>query len=92
VGRIEAAEYGETVKRVTMFLKGRSQDLLKTMRDKMDLQAAERRYEEAGRTRDQLFALQSVVERQRISSPQRADAVNCTGLPRGVSGGAAANT
>ncbi|HKW15541.1 MAG TPA: excinuclease ABC subunit UvrC [Candidatus Krumholzibacteria bacterium] len=73
VGHIEASEYAETVKRVTMFLKGRSQDLLKTLRDKMDLQAAERRYEEAGRTRDQLFALQSVVERQRISSPQRAE-------------------
>jgi excinuclease ABC subunit C len=73
VGKIEAHEYGETVKRVTMFLKGRSQDLLKTLRDKMDLQAAERRYEEAGRIRDQLFALQSVVERQRITSPQRAE-------------------
>jgi len=73
VGRIEASEYAETVKRVTMFLKGRSQDLLKTLRDKMELQAAERRYEEAARIRDQLFALQSVVERQRISSPQRAE-------------------
>jgi excinuclease ABC subunit C len=73
VGRIEVSEYADTVKRVTMFLKGRSQDLLKTMRDKMELQAAERRYEEAARTRDQLFALQSVVERQRISSPQRAE-------------------
>jgi excinuclease ABC subunit C len=73
VGRIDASDYSETVRRVTMFLKGRSQDLLKTLRDKMDLQAAERRYEEASRTRDQLFALQSVVERQRISSPQRAE-------------------
>lgn len=73
VGKIDAAEYGETVKRVTMFLKGRSSDLLKTLRDKMELQAAERRYEEAARLRDQLFALQSVVERQRISSPQRAE-------------------
>ncbi|HEX6790999.1 MAG TPA: excinuclease ABC subunit UvrC, partial [Candidatus Krumholzibacteria bacterium] len=73
VGKIEAEEYGETVRRVTMFLKGRGNDLLKTLRDKMDLQAAERRYEEAARTRDQLFALQRVVERQRISSPQRAE-------------------
>ncbi len=73
VGHIEAAEYAETVKRVTMFLKGRGGDLLKTLRDKMDLQAAERRYEVAARTRDQLFALQRVVERQRITSPQRAE-------------------
>jgi excinuclease ABC subunit C len=73
VGYIEANEYAETVRRVTMFLKGRSQDLQKTLRDKMELQAAERRYEEAARIRDQLFALQSVVERQRISSAQRAE-------------------
>jgi excinuclease ABC subunit C len=73
VGKVEASEYAETVRRVTMFLKGRGGDLLKTLRDKMDLQAAERRYEEAARTRDQLFALQAVIERQRISSPQRAE-------------------
>ena len=73
MGYVEAVEYAETVKRVTMFLKGRGGDLLKTLRDKMDLQAAERRYEDAARTRDQLFALQSVVERQRITSPQRAE-------------------
>ena len=73
VGRIEAAEYAETVKRVTMFLKGRGNELLKTLRDKMELQAAERRYEAAARTRDQVFAIQRVVERQRISSPQRAE-------------------
>jgi len=73
VGKIEAADYAETVRRVTMFLKGRSQELFKTLRDKMELVAAERRYEEAARIRDQLFALQNVVERQRISSPQRAE-------------------
>jgi len=73
VGRIEASEYAETVRRVTMFLKGRGGELLKTMRDKMDLQAAERRYEDAARIRDQLFALQNVIERQRITSPQRAE-------------------
>jgi excinuclease ABC subunit C len=73
VGRIDAHEYAETVRRVTMFLKGRSNELLKTLRDRMDLLAAERRYEDAARVRDQIFALQSVVEKQRITSPQRAE-------------------
>lgn len=73
VGKIDAQEYAETVKRVTMFLKGRNQELLKTLRDKMELQSAERRYEAAARTRDQVYSIQRVMEKQRISSPQRAE-------------------
>ena len=56
-----------------MFLKGRGDQLLKKLRDKMALQAAERQYEAAARTRDQVFAVQRVLERQRISSPQTAE-------------------
>ncbi|HEX5132643.1 MAG TPA: excinuclease ABC subunit UvrC [Candidatus Krumholzibacteria bacterium] len=73
VGHVGAEEYGETVKRVTMFLKGRGTELIKVLRDKMELQSAERRFEEAARTRDQIFAIQRVIERQRITSPQRAE-------------------
>ncbi len=73
VGKIDAQDYSETVKRVTMFLKGRGDELVKTLRDTMERQSAERRYEEAARTRDQVFAIQRVVERQRITSPQRSE-------------------
>jgi excinuclease ABC subunit C len=73
VGKIDAQEYAETVKRVSMFLKGRNHELIKTLRDRMELQSAERRYEDAARTRDQVYSIQSVVEKQRISSPQRAE-------------------
>jgi len=73
VAKIDAQEYSETVKRVTMFLKGRGDELVKTLRDKMERQSAERRYEEAARTRDQVFAIQRVVERQRITSPQQSE-------------------
>jgi len=73
VGEVDAQEYAETVRRLTMFLKGRGGELLKSLRDKMDLLAAERRYEEASRVRDQIFAIQSVLEKQRITSPQRAE-------------------
>ncbi len=73
VGKIDAQDYSETVKRVSMFLKGRGDELVKTLRDTMERQSAERRYEEAARTRDQVFAIQRVVERQRITSPQRSE-------------------
>lgn len=73
VGKIDAQDYSETVRRVTMFLKGRGDELVKTLRDTMERQSAERRYEAAARTRDQVFAIQRVVERQRITSPQRSE-------------------
>jgi len=73
VERADAQEYSETVRRITMFLKGRNQELLKTLKDRMDMQSAERRYEEAARTRDQIHSIQRVIEKQRVTSPQSAE-------------------
>ena len=73
VGKIDAQEYAETVRRLSMFLKGRGSELLKSLSDKMDLLSAERRYEEAARIRNQVFAIQSVLEKQRITSMRRAE-------------------
>lgn len=72
VGYVDAQAYNETVQRVTMFMKGRGEELVKKLSDKMDLQAAERRYEEAARTRDQLYAVKHTLERQDMSSPKAA--------------------
>lgn len=72
VDYIDVQAYADTVGKVTMFLKGRGDELLKTLRDRMDLQAAERQYEKAAQTRDQLYAVQRTVERQRISTPEKA--------------------
>jgi excinuclease ABC subunit C len=66
-------QYRDTVSKVTMFLKGRGQELVKTLSDRMDLQAAERQYEAAARTRDQLYAVQRVLERQRMSATREAE-------------------
>jgi excinuclease ABC subunit C len=73
VGLVDEQVYKDTVARATMFLKGRGDDLVKSLKDKMDLEAAERRYEAAARTRDQLMALQRTLEKQRITSPQEAE-------------------
>ncbi len=72
VGLIDEQAYGETVNKVTMFLKGRGVELIKTLKDKMVFEAAERRYESAAKIRDQLFALKKTLERQRVTSPQQA--------------------
>jgi excinuclease ABC subunit C len=73
VDLVDPQEYRETVNKVIMFLKGRSNELLKSLKEKMELDAAERRYEEAARKRDQIWAIQKILEKQRITSPQRAE-------------------
>ena len=73
VGLVDPQEYAETVNKVKMFLKGKGTELVKTLRDKMERLSGERNFEQAARVRDQLFAIQRTIEKQRITSPQRVD-------------------
>jgi excinuclease ABC subunit C len=73
VGLIDERSYRDLVNKAAMFLKGRGEELAATLKAQMEREAAERRYERAAKARDQLFALQRTLERQRVSSPQRAD-------------------
>ncbi|NIM20580.1 MAG: excinuclease ABC subunit UvrC [Candidatus Latescibacteria bacterium] len=73
VDLIDPQEYRETVNKVVMFLKGKGNELMRSLKKRMELQSAERRYEEAARTRDQIWAIQRTVEKQRITSPQKAE-------------------
>ena len=73
VGLVDPQEYAETVSKVKMFLKGKGNQLVKTLNNKMDRLSAERRFEQAARVRDQMYAIQRTIEKQRIASPQRVD-------------------
>jgi excinuclease ABC subunit C len=73
VGLVDPQEYAETVSKVKMFLKGKGNQLVKALSDQMDRLSAERRFEQAARVRDQMFAIQRTIEKQRIASPQRVD-------------------
>jgi excinuclease ABC subunit C len=73
VGLIDEQSYRDAVNKAAMFLKGRGEELAATLKAQMEREAAERRYERAAKARDQLFALQRTLERQRVTSPQKAD-------------------
>ncbi len=72
VGKVDPQEYQDAVRRVTMFLKGRGEELVKSLKDKMDLQSAERQYEAARQTRDQLYAVRRTLEKQAITTPKES--------------------
>lgn len=73
VGLIDPQEYRETVNKVTMFLKGKGTQLVKSLKARMERASAERKYERAAVLRDQIRAIRQTLERQRITSPQRAE-------------------
>ena len=57
-------KYREQVNEAILFLKGRTQDLLKKIRGDMQAAAAAQAFEKAARLRDKLFSIERTVEKQ----------------------------
>ncbi|HBZ68603.1 MAG TPA: excinuclease ABC subunit C [Deltaproteobacteria bacterium] len=65
-GRIDEAAYAELVQGTALFLRGRSEELVRGLRERMEEAAREERFEEAARVRDRIAAVEQTVERQGI--------------------------
>ncbi len=57
-------DYDKVVKEVVMFLKGRTPELVRDVRDEMGKAADEQNFEKAAKLRDKLFALRKTLEKQ----------------------------
>lgn len=64
---IPAEDYKKSVDEVVLFLEGKETELLDTLRSRMKSAAAELKFEEAARIRDQLIAIERSLERQKIA-------------------------
>ncbi|MDR5683716.1 MAG: excinuclease ABC subunit UvrC [Armatimonadota bacterium] len=60
-------QYAEQVRQVALFLEGRQEDLVASLRRQMEDAAAAMEYERAAVLRDQIRAIEAIRERQRIS-------------------------
>ncbi len=65
-GMVQAADYREMIKSVMLFLEGRSDAVLKTLRQRMEAAAENLEFEAAAKLRDQLAAVERIVEKQNI--------------------------
>lgn len=65
-GKIQPEEYGEMIKAVCLFLEGRSDDVVKDLKHRMELAAENLEFEAAAQLRDQLVAVEKVREKQNI--------------------------
>jgi excinuclease ABC subunit C len=72
-GKVTAAEYGELVQGVLLFLSGKGSRLAAEYRRRMRLHASRREYEEAALLRDRAAAIDATLERQKVHLPGKGD-------------------
>jgi len=65
--------YKKIIDEVTLFLKGRTPDLIKQLKQDMSNAAIEERFEEAAQLRDKVFALERILEKQHVVSSDMID-------------------
>ena len=73
IGRIDQAGYREMIKELGAFLNGRTESITSRLEAEMDQASAKMKYERAAQIRDQLDAIQRIVEEQRIISTKFTD-------------------
>ncbi|MCX6693233.1 MAG: excinuclease ABC subunit UvrC [Methanomicrobiales archaeon] len=72
-GDVSRTEYGEQVRRATLVLRGRSHDLVKSLKEEMTQCADEEEFEAAIAIRDQIKALEGLSRRQDVARQVERD-------------------
>ena len=73
VRNVTRLEYRETIDQVLLFLEGKHEQVLATLRRRMHEYAEQLNFEGAARVRDQIQAVETSVERQKISTISGAE-------------------
>jgi len=72
-GNQSQEEYRQMIRQLRMFLEGKDEVLLKTLRELMKKKAEALHFEAAAQIRDQIAKIERALERQRITSTQMED-------------------
>lgn len=72
-GNISQGEYIQMISSIVLFLEGRQTDLIRRLAGEMEQAAENLEFERAARLRDQVQALENVVEKQKIASVTGVD-------------------
>jgi excinuclease ABC subunit C len=73
IGAISQADYNDIIKQVILFLEGKQGLLIQDLKHKMEEASQRLQYEKAALLRDQIQAIEDVVENQRIAVTVRGD-------------------
>jgi excinuclease ABC subunit C len=73
IGMVSRGEYAEVIKEVILFLEGKQEKIVKGLQDKMDKAAEALDFEKAALYRDQIEAINEVIEGQRIAASVKGE-------------------
>ncbi len=73
IGRINQEDYRNMIKELGAFLNGRTESIVSKLEVEMKQASSDMNYERAAQIRDQLDAIQKIVEKQRIISTKYTD-------------------
>lgn len=73
IGKIDQSNYRQMIDDLCQFLDGRTETIVERLRQEMEKAAEELRFERAAAIRDQITAIDHVVEKQKIFSSEQMD-------------------
>ena len=73
IGAVDKEEYRRVVGQVVLFMEGRTEEVVKDLRQRMDEAAEHLEFERAALLRDQLQAIERITERQKVVSMDMED-------------------
>jgi excinuclease ABC subunit C len=73
IGAVSRDEYREMMEQVCLFLEGKGEEIIASLRRRMETAAQNMEFERAARLRDQIAAVERVIERQRVVTASSVD-------------------
>jgi len=73
IGAVSKEEYQEVINQVVLFLEGRQETVLRDLKNKMKKASQQLQFEKAALLRDQIQAIEEVIEGQKISITVKGD-------------------
>ena len=73
IGAVSKDDYRDMMQQVCLFLEGKGEEVLASLRQRMEAAAQNMEFERAASLRDQIDAVERVIERQRVVSPALVD-------------------
>jgi excinuclease ABC subunit C len=73
IGQTSRAEYDEVIKQLILFMEGKQEKVVRQLESQMNKAAEKMDFEKAARIRDQIQAVEAVVEGQRIATKTRGE-------------------
>lgn len=73
IGTVSPEEYRKIIDQIIRFLEGKHEEVIQKLKEDMMKAAGEKKFEVAAAMRDKLSAIEDIMEKQRISTPDQRD-------------------